>query len=82
MIYLLSQPVCHSAKPFHAMFQTFDCALCVSPHHLLSFVGLPFGTPGVANILRVVHAAGPDFWDPALTSDRSQDIEVLVLFCF
>lgn len=25
--------------------------------------------PGIVNILRVVPAAGPDIWDPTLTSD-------------
>jgi pyruvate kinase len=28
--------------------------------------GFPFGTPGAANIIRVIPAAGPTFWDSAL----------------
>ncbi|KAG5178825.1 pyruvate kinase [Tribonema minus] len=36
---------------------------------LVVTAGLPFGTPGIANILRVLPAAGPDVWDPSLTSD-------------
>lgn len=28
--------------------------------------GFPFGTPGAANIIRVIPAAGPTFWDAAL----------------
>mmetsp|Transcript_7341 Transcript_7341/g.17072 ORF Transcript_7341/g.17072 Transcript_7341/m.17072 type:complete len:567 (+) Transcript_7341:133-1833(+) len=28
--------------------------------------GFPFGTPGAANIIRVIPAAGPTFWDQAL----------------
>lgn len=40
---------------------------------LVVTAGLPFGTPGIANILRILPAAGPDVWDPTLTSDT--DIE-------
>lgn len=40
--------------------------------------GLPFGTPGIANILRVVPAAGPDIWDPTLTNDIDHDDESYV----
>ena len=25
-------------------------------------IGLPFGFPGTTNVLRVMSAAGPDFW--------------------
>ena len=28
--------------------------------------GFPFGTPGAANIIRVIPAAGPTFWDSTL----------------
>lgn len=28
--------------------------------------GFPFGTPGVANIIRVIPAAGPTYWDASL----------------
>jgi len=28
--------------------------------------GFPFGTPGAANIIRVIPAAGPTFWDASL----------------
>jgi hypothetical protein len=28
--------------------------------------GFPFGTPGAANIIRVIPAAGPTFWDETL----------------
>lgn len=28
--------------------------------------GFPFGTPGAANIIRVIPAAGPTYWDSSL----------------
>ena len=38
--------------------------LVVSPDDLLVVTaGLPFGTPGAANVIRVVPAAGPECWD-------------------
>jgi pyruvate kinase len=33
---------------------------------LVVTAGFPFGTPGAANIIRVIPAAGPTFWDSAL----------------
>nr|AIT69999.1 pyruvate kinase [Colpomenia sinuosa] len=36
---------------------------------LVVTAGLPFKVPGVVNILRVLPAAGPDIWDPTLTTD-------------
>nr|AIT69974.1 pyruvate kinase [Ishige okamurae] len=36
---------------------------------LVVTAGMPFKVPGIANILRVVPAAGPDIWDPTLTTD-------------
>eukprot|EP00612_Vaucheria_litorea_P000337 CAMPEP_0171451784 /NCGR_PEP_ID=MMETSP0945-20130129/147_1 /TAXON_ID=109269 /ORGANISM="Vaucheria litorea, Strain CCMP2940" /LENGTH=486 /DNA_ID=CAMNT_0011976307 /DNA_START=326 /DNA_END=1786 /DNA_ORIENTATION=- len=39
---------------------------------LVVTAGLPFGTPGIANILRVLPAAGPDVWDPSLTNDLDE----------
>ena len=33
---------------------------------LVVTAGFPFGTPGAANIIRVVPAAGPTFWDESL----------------
>jgi pyruvate kinase len=30
---------------------------------LVVTAGFPFGTPGAANIIRVIPAAGPTFWD-------------------
>nr|AIT69989.1 pyruvate kinase [Sargassum vachellianum] len=38
---------------------------------LVVTAGLPFKVPGVVNILRVLPAAGPDIWDPTLTTDES-----------
>ena len=35
--------------------------------------GLPFGTPGAANVLRVISAAGPDEWDPSLCDIRTEE---------
>jgi len=38
--------------------------LVVTPDDLLVVTaGLPFGTPGAANVIRVVPAAGPSCWD-------------------
>ncbi|CEL94407.1 unnamed protein product [Vitrella brassicaformis CCMP3155] len=38
--------------------------ICQSPDDLLVITaGLPFGTPGATNILRVCQAAGPNVWD-------------------
>jgi pyruvate kinase len=38
--------------------------LVSDPNDLLVVTaGLPFGTPGAANVLRVVPAAGPSCWD-------------------
>ena len=33
---------------------------------LVVTAGFPFGTPGAANIIRVIPAAGPTFWDSSL----------------
>lgn len=33
---------------------------------LVVTAGFPFGTPGAANIIRVIPAAGPTFWDASL----------------
>jgi pyruvate kinase len=33
---------------------------------LVVTAGFPFGTPGAANIIRVIPAAGPTFWDESL----------------
>jgi pyruvate kinase len=33
---------------------------------LVVTAGFPFGTPGAANIVRVVPAAGPSHWDSSL----------------
>ena len=33
---------------------------------LVVTAGFPFGTPGAANIIRVIPAAGPSFWDESL----------------
>ncbi len=33
---------------------------------LVVTAGFPFGTPGAANIIRVIPAAGPTYWDSAL----------------
>ena len=33
---------------------------------LVVTAGFPFGTPGAANIIRVIPAAGPTYWDAAL----------------
>ena len=33
---------------------------------LVVTAGFPFGTPGAANIVRVVPAAGPTYWDSSL----------------
>ena len=32
-----------------------------------------FGTPGAANVLRVISAAGPDEWDPSLCDIRTEE---------
>nr|AIT69997.1 pyruvate kinase [Dictyopteris undulata] len=47
---------------------------------LVVTAGLPFKVPGIVNILRVVPAAGPDIWDPTLTTDApdSGDTEVYI----
>jgi len=38
--------------------------LVTNPDDLLVVTaGLPFGTPGAANVIRVVPAAGPECWD-------------------
>ncbi|CAB1101037.1 unnamed protein product [Ectocarpus sp. CCAP 1310/34] len=39
---------------------------------LVVTAGLPFKVPGVVNILRVLPAAGPDIWDPTLTTDLDE----------
>mmetsp|Transcript_16036 Transcript_16036/g.21192 ORF Transcript_16036/g.21192 Transcript_16036/m.21192 type:complete len:588 (+) Transcript_16036:184-1947(+) len=42
--------------------------ICSDPTDLLVFTaGLPFGISGVANVIRIVPAIGPDAWDPTLT---------------
>ena len=33
---------------------------------LVVTAGFPFGTPGAANIIRVIPAAGPTYWDATL----------------
>ena len=33
---------------------------------LVVTAGFPFGTPGAANIIRVISAAGPTYWDASL----------------
>ena len=44
--------------------------LVSSPEDLLVVsAGLPFGTPGAANIIRVVPAAGPSCWDGVCRAD-------------
>lgn len=41
--------------------------LVSSPNDLLVVTaGFPFGTPGAANIIRVIPAAGPTYWDASL----------------
>jgi pyruvate kinase len=41
--------------------------LVSSPNDLLVVTaGFPFGTPGAANIIRVIPAAGPTYWDSSL----------------
>ena len=40
---------------------------------LVVSAGLPFGTPGAANVLRVVTAAGPNCWDGLCTMDVDED---------
>jgi len=32
----------------------------------LKLVGFSFGTPGAANVIRVILAAGPFYWDASL----------------
>ena len=46
--------------------------MCVHMSVQVVTAGLPFGTPGIANILRVLPAAGPDVWDPTLTNDMGE----------
>jgi len=44
--------------------------LVTSPDDLLVVTaGLPFGTPGAANVIRVVPAAGPECWDSVCRVD-------------
>jgi len=44
-----------------------DKKICTKDSDLLVFTaGLPFGIPGVANVIRIVPAIGPDAWDPQL----------------
>ena len=33
---------------------------------LVVTAGFPFGTPGAANVLRIIPAAGPSYWDASL----------------
>ena len=45
---------------------------------LVVTAGLPFGTPGIANILRILPAAGPDIWDPA-SSMSGEDVDETII---
>jgi len=46
--------------------------ICEHPTDLLVFTaGLPFGVAGVANVIRIVPALGPDAWDPKIPKDKA-----------
>eukprot|EP00636_Phaeomonas_parva_P017350 CAMPEP_0118859434 /NCGR_PEP_ID=MMETSP1163-20130328/5678_1 /TAXON_ID=124430 /ORGANISM="Phaeomonas parva, Strain CCMP2877" /LENGTH=564 /DNA_ID=CAMNT_0006793025 /DNA_START=80 /DNA_END=1774 /DNA_ORIENTATION=+ len=49
---------------------SMDKGLAKEPNNLLVMMaGLPFGTPGVVNFLRICPAGGPDVWDCPVAGD-------------
>ena len=65
-------------KLLHVIDHSFPIAIRSTTNKLLSLLysvtaGFPFGTPGAANIIRVIPAAGPTFWDATLQEREMQE---------
>ncbi|CAM9642013.1 unnamed protein product [Chrysoparadoxa australica] len=67
----------NTAQNFRAMLEAVSAKartkrITTSPSDILVVTaGLPFGAPGVANILRVMQGAGPELWDPSVHDEEA-----------